>query len=361
MQQIDKKMDRLRCVRYLLSCWVLSLLLVSCGKGHSDEGTTGRTEIDSTASIRYAEGLQIEHAGAVTLVTISDPTHDSSEVYHYALVPREQAQELAAEVPKGYTMIETPVRRVIVMTTLQLSNFIKLDAVDRVVGMPSTRFLFNEEMQSRLASGEAKRIGIEGNFDSELIMTLQPDIILVSPFKRGGYDVIKQLDIPLITFLGYKETSPLGQAEWIKFTALLLGMEERADTLFSTIEERYHELQALITDDLTRPKVLSGELHGGNWYVVGGASYLAADADYWRIANSYDGAFSYDVLGKTDARYRDFKAYRDKRVLYCNLRERPFYELSPVEPEVVLADLIHAFHPQLLPDHEPVFYSILTH
>ena len=25
----------------------------------------------------------------------------------------------------------------------------------------------------------------------------------------------------------------------------------------------------------------------------------AADADYWRIANSYDGAFSYDVLGKT--------------------------------------------------------------
>ena len=372
---------------------LLPLLLVSCSKGSSDEGSTGGAEVDSTATIRYAEGLQIEHAGAVTLVTISDPTHDSNEVYRYALVPREQASELAAQVPEGYTMIETPVRRVIVMTTLQLSNFIKLDAVDRVVGMPSTRFLFNEEMQARLASGEAKRIGIEGNFDSELIMTLQPDIILVSPFKRGGYDVIKQLDIPLITFLGYKETSPLGQAEWLKFTALLLGMEERAETLFASIEQRYHELQALITDDLTRPKVLSGELHGGNWYVVGGASYLAhlfedagadyfmaddkesggfyvdfetvyaqaADADYWRIANSYDGAFSYDVLGKTDARYRDFKAYRDKRVLYCNLRERPFYELSPVEPEVVLADLIHAFHPQLLPDHEPVFYSILTH
>ena len=266
-------MDTLRCMRYLLSCLALSLLLISCGKEHSDQGTTGNAEVDSTAMIRYAEGLQIEHAGAVTLVTISDPTHDSSEVYRYALVPREQAQELAAEVPEGFTMIETPVRRVIVMTTLQLSNFIKLDAVDRVVGMPSTRFLFNEEMQSRLASGEAKRIGIEGNFDSELIMTLQPDIILVSPFKRGGYDVIKQLDIPLITFLGYKETSPLGQAEWIKFTALLLGMEERAEMLFTNIEQRYHELQALITDDLTRPKVLSGELHGGNWYLVGGESY----------------------------------------------------------------------------------------
>ena len=60
--------------------------------------------------------------------------------------------------PEGFTMIETPVRRVIVMTTLQLSNFIKLDAVDRIVGMPSTRFLFNEEMQSRLASGAAKPV-----------------------------------------------------------------------------------------------------------------------------------------------------------------------------------------------------------
>ena len=31
----------------------------------------------------------------------------------------------------------------------------------------------------------------------------------------------------------------------------------------------------------------------------------------------------------------------------------------PVEPEVVLADLIHAFHPQLLPDHKPVYYQLL--
>lgn len=368
---------------------LLSLLMLSCSKQHTEEESQ-TTEVDSMSTIRYAEGLQIQQAGGVTLVTISDPTHDSSEVYHYALVPREEAAH--ATIPEGYTMIETPVRRAIVMTTLQLSNFIKLDAVDRVVGMPSTRFLFDEEMRGRLESGAARRIGIEGNFDTELIMALEPDIILVSPFKRGGYDVLKQLDIPLITFLGYKETSPLGQAEWIKFTAALLGMERDAEALFDEIESSYHELQALITPDLKRPKVLSGELHGGNWYVVGGESYLAhlfedagadyfmadneesggfyvdfetvyaqaADADYWRIANSYDGAFSYDVLGKTDARYRDFTAYKEQRVLYCNLRERPFYELSPVMPEVVLADLIHAFHPALLPDHEPVFYSLLT-
>lgn len=374
-------------MKRLLPLLLLLPLLICCSK-QKQENASVSTSTTTDASIRYAEGLHIQHTEGMTLIDISDPTHQSEETYHYALVPRGSKPE---HLPDGYTMIETPVKSVIVMTTLQLSNFIKLGAIDRVVGMPSTRFLFDEQMNRQIQEGKTKRIGIEGNFDTEQIMALAPDIILVSPFKRGGYDALKHLEIPLVTFLGYKEPSPLGQAEWIKFTALLLGMEQEADTLFTRIEQRYKELQALITDDLPRPSVLSGELHGGNWYVVGGDSYLArlfkdagadyfladnkesggiyldfetvysigANADFWRITNSYQGDFSYEALGKTDSRYRDFKSYKEKKVIYCNLRERPFYELSPVEPEVVLADLIHAFHPDLLPDHEPVFYSIL--
>lgn len=258
-------------VRLGVSVLLLSWLLLSCGGQSSEQGAEA-LQVDSTSTIVYAEGLQMISAGVVTLVTITDPTYEHSELYRYALVPRAQASTVT--IPEGYMLIETPVRRAIVMTTLQLSNFIKLDAVDRIVGMPSTRFLFNEEMRGRLSTGAAKRIGIEGNFDTELIMALEPDVILVSPFKRGGYDVIKQLEIPLITFLGYKETSPLGQAEWLKFTAALLGLEVQAEHLFRAIESRYHKLQSLVSPTLKRPKVLSGELHGGNWYVVGGESYL---------------------------------------------------------------------------------------
>ncbi|MDE6572257.1 MAG: iron ABC transporter substrate-binding protein, partial [Duncaniella sp.] len=47
------------------------------------------------------------------------------------------------------------------------------------------------------------------------------------------------------------------------------------------------------------------------------------------------------------------------RVIYCNMREVPFYESMPVEPEVVLADLIKVFHPEALPDHNPVYYHLL--
>ena len=51
-------------------------------------------------------------------------------------------------------------------------------------------------------------------------MSVNPDLILISPFKRGGYDALKEVGIPLMPHLGYKEMTPLGQAEWIKFVGL---------------------------------------------------------------------------------------------------------------------------------------------
>lgn len=78
-------------------------------------------------------------------------------------------------------MIETPVKHVICMTSLQLSNFIRLDACDYVVGITSTRHLFNKEMNGRLKAGKTSKIGIEGNFDNEVIMSINPDVIFISP------------------------------------------------------------------------------------------------------------------------------------------------------------------------------------
>ena len=85
----------------------------------------------------------------------------------------------------------------------------------------------------------------------------------------------------------------------------------------------------------------------------------ADNADYWRIVNSYPGDFSYEALKDQDARYADFKAFREHGIIYCNMKTTPFYEEMPTAPEVILADLLHIFHPELLPDHQPVFYKLL--
>ena len=371
--------------------WLLLLLplgLSSCrGCAAADTGTdsaTGGTPVE----IRHARGFTATDHGDYKLVEISDPTGENDARYRYALLRRGASAE---GIPTGYEVIEVPVRKVICMTTRQLSDFIALDAQDRVAGMNTTRYLFDKKMKQQLESGATRRIGIEGEFDVEAVIAIDPDVILISPFKRGGYDALANLGMPLLPFLGYQEYTPLGQAEWIKFTAILTGQEAEAEAKFDAIEARYNQLKALAAGAAEKPVVLSGELHSGNWYVVGGESYLArhfrdagaeyflkgntqtggyyvdfetvysqgAGADYWRLVNSHNGTFDYEALRKSDARYADFKAFRDRKVIYCNLRETPFYEHTPVQPDVVLADLIHIFHPELLPDHTPVFYDLL--
>lgn len=365
------------------------MLFVACTstskKGNS---TSLLTDSVTTTAIKYAKGFKVSNYENYRLVDIQDPTGENDSQYKYALLNKGANK---TGIPSEYQIIEVPVTNVVCMTTLQISNFIKLDAVDKITGITSTRFLFNEQLNNQLNSGKTSKIGIEGEFDNEVVLSLNPDLILVSPFKRGGYDAIRNLDIPLVSFLGYKESTPLGQAEWIKFTAMLLGVEEKANQQFEEIEQRYNELLAIAATATEKPTVMSGELHSGNWYVVGGNSYLAqlfrdagasyfmkndsesggfyvdfetvysqgATSDFWRIVNSHRGEFNYEALKQNDARYVDFKAFQDKKVIYCNLRETPFYERTPVEPEVVLADLVKIFHPQLLPNHTPVYYQLL--
>ena len=371
---------------------MLSLVtMFSCGNRQNQSRINPHTDVERDSSsmvvARYAKGFNVSYDDDITLLDINDPENNEAEQFHFALVNK----DFKGNIPPGYTRLNIPVETAVCMTSLQLSNFLKLDIPEKVVGITSTRHLHNERINRQLRDGKTHKIGIEGNFDNEVIMAINPDVIFISPFKRGGYDAIRNVDIPMIPHLGYKELTPLGQAEWIKIIGLLTGNTSLANSTFEGIESRYNGLKAMVDTATHRPTVFSGEMRGGNWYAVGGKSFLAqlfrdaggdyflkdneesggvtldyetvytnaAHADYWRIVNSFDGDFSYNVLKEQDNRYTDFDAWKNHGVIYCNMKEVPFYESMPVEPEVVLADFIHVFHPEVLPDHKPEYYHIL--
>lgn len=370
---------------------LLLALLFSCGNSQNKPGLNlvmGGTA-DSAAMIapQYAKGFNVKYADNITLLEINDPENKEAEQFHFALVNK----SFKGEIPNGYTRLNIPIKSAICMTSLQLSNFLKLDIPELVVGITSTRHLHNQKMNQQLKEGKTHKIGIEGNFDNEVIIAINPDVIFISPFKRGGYDAIRNVEIPMIPHLGYKELTPLGQAEWIKVIGLLTGNASLANSTFEAIESRYNNLKSIVDTVKRRPTVFSGEMRGGNWYAVGGRSFLAqlfrdaggdyflkeneesggvtldyetvytnaAHADYWRIVNSFEGEYSYNVLKEQDERYTDFDAWKKHGVIYCNMKEVPFYERMPVEPEVVLADFIHVFHPDVLPNHKPQYYHLL--
>ena len=357
-------------------------MLLLAGSSCSQKNNVAESDAASTDSLlqpRYATGYQVKSLDGMRLVDVGDD-------YHFALVAAADA-----EVPKGYTAISVPIKSTICMTALQLSNFTILDAHDVVKGLTGTKNLFNKDILARVKDGRMVKIGMEGNFDTEMVLAANPDVIFISPFKRGGYDAIKETGITLVPHLGYKELDPLGQAEWIKFVGMFIGKEKEACEVFAGIEQRYNDLKAQAAKAETRPTVTSGEMHYGNWHAVGGKNYLAqifrdagadyvvkdeetagedmefekmyelaANADYWRILNSYPGDFSYEALKASEPRNELFKAFKEQKVIYCNMKQTPYYEISPVAPDVLLKDLVAIFHPELVePDYQPTFYRLL--
>ena len=341
---------------------------------------------DSTVAVHvdYATEFTVRDSADVRLVCIGGDDR-------FALVKSGDVQ-----VPEGYTKVQVPIQRTICMTALQLSNFTILDAHDVVKGITGTKNLFNDDINQRAKDGRIVKIGMEGEFDTELILAANPDVIFISPSKRGGYDAIRETGITLVPHLGYQELDPLGQAEWVKLVGMFIGKEREANEVFSGIEHRYNELKEKVKrlkgEKEQYPTVFSGEMHYGTWHAVGGKNYLAqifkdagatyviddeetsgenlefenmyalaANADYWRILNSFPGEFSYEALKASEPRNELFKAFREKKVIYCNMKQTPYYEISPVMPDVLLKDLVAVFHPELVEDdYQPTFYRLLN-
>ena len=360
------------------------LILCACGGGGGRGSAEAEGAADSLSALelvkpRYATGYTVKDSAGMRLVEVGE--HD-----RFALVSGE-----GGEVPQGYTRIEVPVERTICMTALQLSNFTILDAHDVVKGITGTKNLFNPDILARTKDGRIVKIGMEGNFDTEMVLAANPQVILISPSKRGGYEAIKETGITLVPHLGYQELHPLGQAEWIKFVGMLIGKEREASEIFDGIEQRYNALKEAASKVTERPSVFSGEMHYGTWHAVGGKNYLAqifrdagadyviddeetsgenlefekmyalaAKADYWRILNSYPGDFTYDALKASEPRNELFSAFKEHRVVYCNMKQTPYYEISPVKPDVLLKDFVAIFHPELVEkDYKPTFYRLL--
>ena len=382
----------------LLGMAAVAVLASACsGKGARTNSGTGDGAKDSVVSIevKYATGFCVRDSADVRLVEVGSPTPLSATAslrqggkYHFALV---HSDDVA--VPEGYTKVRVPITSTICMTALQLSNFTILDAHDVVKGLTGTKNLFNEDILQRVKDGRIVKIGMEGNFDTEMVLAANPQVIFISPSKRGGYDAIKETGITLVPHLGYQELDPLGQAEWMKFIGIFIGKEREANEVFAGIEGRYQQLKSQ-TSNLKpedRPTVTSGEMHYGNWHAVGGKNYLAqifrdagadyviddeetsgenlefekmyalaANADYWRILNSFPGEFSYEALKASEPRNELFKAFKERKVIYCNMKQQPYYEISPVEPDVLLKDFVAIFHPDLVePDYKPKYYKLL--
>jgi len=348
---------------------------------------------DAQVTIDYARNFTLEYKDGYKLLTVLTPWAGATEPVQYALVPAGQPEPSGIE---DAMIIYTPVESFVSLSTTHLPFLEQIDALSSLVAVDSGAYIYSSDVQDMLQSGAVSEVGSGAVINVERLVDLNPDLIMTSASGYADYDSHPQLleaGLNVVINSDYLEQNPLGRAEWGKFIAAFFDKELEADRLFDEMVARYQQAKAITEGLSERVTVFTNTAYEGTWYMPGGESYIAIllddagadyvfadlegsgaqpldfevvleaakDADYWINVGAIADLSS---LAAMDARYVDFEAYQEAKVYTYSKRVNAmgavdYFESGAASPDVILMDLIKAFYPDLLPEHEFYFYQAL--
>lgn len=377
-------------MKYFVSLFSL-LFLFSC---KNEERNTSTTQISegNPVEIKYAKGFSIEEFKGYSVIKIHNPWPGSDLDLTYLLA------EENAEIPKNVQYdqkVQVPVEDVVVTSTTHIPALEALEVENKLTGFPGLDYISSEKTRELINSGQIKELGKNENINTEVLIDLQPDVVIGFAIDGNNktFENIHKTGIPVVFNADWVEEDPLGKAEWIKFMGAFFSKTERAAAVFNKIESDYLEAKELAETAKNQPDVIGGSMYKDQWYMPYGnswqarfideanANYLyketegsgslslsfenvlekAQNADFWVSTGQFT---SYTQLLNESRHYEQFKAVKEKKVFSVSLGKGEkggvlYFELGPQRPDLILKDLISIFHPDLLPDHEQVFFKAL--
>jgi iron complex transport system substrate-binding protein len=291
-------------------------------------------------------------------------------------------------------VIEVPLRRFAVGSYRYGGTIDLFGIANRLVGYRPARRATTPGLIATLKANQ-----VSEDLSTERLLHLQPDATFhyfangqlqkeMSPLTSVGLR-----EIPMAEHL---ETDPLAKAEWIKFLALFFNKEEQAERHFAEVERLYNDIAALSQGVRDRPKVFVDEPFGDGWQIFGGnnstarmiedaggeyvfrddptsasirkISYELAldrglDAPVWLI--TFDATHRNDLAFRiwNDPRLQRFRSLRENRVFIAHRNFpgllNPYWDQGLPNPHSLLADVVRILHPELLPNHDLVFFRKL--
>ncbi|WAC10497.1 ABC transporter substrate-binding protein [Dyadobacter pollutisoli] len=374
-------------------------IILGCNTEKSSEKgkqlTDGSSRYIDKIEVKHAKGFTIEYFSNYKILNIVSSFEKSADTLQYVLLEKDTPRP--DEYPNAQ-LIHIPVRSLVAMSSMHVGLLDFLGATDILTGLGTLQYVYSPKVIAMIKAGKVAEIGRDQGLNEEKLVEMHPDVVMTigSPGgKTDHYQILKQAEIPVLVNSEWIEKTPLARAEWVKLMAALLNQEKLVNEKFGEIESEYNRLSKLAAGTDTKPSVISGLNTKDAWFLPSGDGYMAqffrdAGADYhWSNAKSsgslslsfesvYPIALKADYwvnvgFGKNDtrkdilaqdSRYADFNAYKTGKMFsYNNMvneqGSNDFFESGNVNPHVVLSDLVKIFHPELLPDHELVYYKQL--
>jgi len=351
------------------------------------------------ATFLDATNISVVYHNHYKVVTVLD-AFDGAEPFNYVLVQCGTPMPSADNFAENTQFIEVPTGDIITLSTTQLPHLTQLGLLDNLVAMDSFDYVNTPAVREKIDGGDLDAVGFGSGINVELVLNIEPDVVMASGFDpdTDAHPVLLEAGIFTALNASWREVTPLGRAEWIKYVALFYNVEAQATEIYDDIVLSYNEAKLLAAEipEEARPTVLWNRFWSPReaWTIPGAQTYAGTliqdaggrialtelapddsvnisfevayegglDADIWSL--DAFGIDSLDALYAEDSRYADFGAVASGNVWNNNLDVNEnggnnYYELGVTRPDLVLRDLVAIFHPELLPDHEFVFYRRL--
>jgi iron complex transport system substrate-binding protein len=369
----------------------ISSILFSC-KGNT-ASVTGKPETTEKPILSYAKRLKIERMKGYSQVSVINPWQGATDIIQkWYLIPEGKIVPSFINISE---VVRVPVKKIVCLSTTHLAMISALKEEGSVVGFSGTRFIYATDFAQSVAKGSLREIGYEDNLNKELILKLNPDLVMVYGIgsESAGYiGKLKEMGVKVFFNADYLETDPLGKAEWIKLIGELYSREEMADSIFRTIESEYNNLKSFIgANSPERPKVLLGLPFKDTWFISPGNSYISAlirdaggeylwqdtessvsmptglenvflkgmKAVYWLNTGSAD---TQDDILSIDPRLAELPCFKNGNLFNNNKRinadgGNDYWEGGSLKPYLILRDIASILHPGLLPENELFYYK----
>ena len=369
---------------------LFTLFLISCKQ--NNDTSKAEKSVATENQIHYAKGLSIYKYDGFTVIKVSNPWPNANKEYTYIL---QEKNGIIPDSLQQFDKISVPIKNIVVTSTTHLPSLEMLGVENTLIGFPQLNYISSEKIWSQIDAGKVKEVGNNQNLNTEVIIDLQPSVIIGYGIDNNnpGIDNLQKSGLKVILNGDWNEQTPLGKAEWIKLFGALYGLDKQADSIFTNIENEYNKTVTLAKTAKTNPTVLVGAMYNNQWFVPKGDSwgclfikeahgnYLWSDekgtgglslsfemvlekaktADFWIGPGSFD---SLKEMTDSNIHYNQFSAFKSKNVYSYSVKKGRkgglvYFELAPNRPDLVLKDMVKILHPELLPDYELYFFERL--
>lgn len=355
----------------LIAIIFLIAFLIGCSSVTSEQDSDSqRMDCGDTLSNSYAEAFRVIQYNSYTQLDIIDPATDSVW-YRYGK---------GQDVPSFIVDLGNDMETIAALSSTHVGMLKALDLNEHILGVSSKKYLCGDKNDEEWID-----YGDLGQSNPELFVKHRPSLITYSGFQQD-IPILKKLEkigVPAMVNYDWKETHPLGRAEWLKVFGLLFDVEAQSNKRFDAIEKEYLSLVESIKKDSTSPSVFVGTLYGDVFNVPAGESYMAkmledanvkykyADTkgtgslnisieeiittnrstNYWlNVAASSD-----EEILNMNQNFSMLRAFQESKVYTYFEEVNCFWEESAVAPHKVLSDIIHIFHPEEF-DNPTLYY-----